>query len=98
MTFFEKNYNDWIKGKLSKSQTKWTGLESLFFTFSFFTLDLPLGKITFKERTRQIIERSPLRKELSAKEMSNGSKTALTGQKATTSREREDGHLIGRLR
>ena len=26
LTFFEKNYNDWIKGKLSKSQTKWTGL------------------------------------------------------------------------
>ena len=24
--FFEKNYSDWIKGKLSKSQIKWTGL------------------------------------------------------------------------
>ena len=27
LTFFEKNYNDWIKCKLSKSQTKWTGLK-----------------------------------------------------------------------
>ena len=29
LTFFEKNYNDWIKCKLSKSQTKWTGLKSI---------------------------------------------------------------------
>ena len=29
LTFFEKNYNDWIKCKLSKSQTKWTGLWSI---------------------------------------------------------------------
>ena len=26
LTFFEKNYNDWIKGKLSKSRLRWTGL------------------------------------------------------------------------
>ena len=26
LTFFEKNYNDWIKSKLSKSKFKWTGL------------------------------------------------------------------------
>ena len=26
LTFFEKIYKCWIKGKLSKSQTKWTGL------------------------------------------------------------------------
>ena len=26
LTFFEKNYNDWIKCKLPKSRTKWTGL------------------------------------------------------------------------
>ena len=30
LTFFEKNYNDWIKCKLSKSQTKWTGLMTFF--------------------------------------------------------------------
>ena len=24
--FFEKNYNDWIKGDSAKSKTKWTGL------------------------------------------------------------------------
>ena len=29
LTFFEKNYNDWIKGKLSKSKFKWTGLTSV---------------------------------------------------------------------
>ena len=28
LTFFEKIYKDWIKCKLSKSQIKWTGLES----------------------------------------------------------------------
>ena len=28
--FFQKNYNDWIKVKLSKCQTKWTGLRSVF--------------------------------------------------------------------
>ena len=26
LIYFEKNYNDWIKSKLFKSQTKWTGL------------------------------------------------------------------------
>ena len=28
LAYFEKIYNDWIKCKLSKSQTKWTGLKS----------------------------------------------------------------------
>ena len=28
LTFFEKNYNDWIKGDSAKSKTKWTGLKS----------------------------------------------------------------------
>ena len=28
LTFFEKNYNDWIKCKLSKSKFRWTGLFS----------------------------------------------------------------------
>ena len=32
LPFFEKNYNDWIKGKLSKSQTKWTGLVKVGFS------------------------------------------------------------------
>ena len=27
LSFFEKKYNYWIKCKLSKSQTKWTGLQ-----------------------------------------------------------------------
>ena len=27
LTFFEKNYKDWIKCKLPKSRTKWTGLQ-----------------------------------------------------------------------
>ena len=26
LSFFEKNYNDWIKCKLPKSRFKWTGL------------------------------------------------------------------------
>ena len=26
LTFFEKNYNDWIKGDFAKSKFKWTGL------------------------------------------------------------------------
>ena len=26
LTFFGKKYNDWIKGKIHKSETKWTGL------------------------------------------------------------------------
>ena len=29
LSFFEKNYNDWIKCKLSKSRFKWKGLSSI---------------------------------------------------------------------
>ena len=30
LTFFEKNYNNWIKGKLSKSKLRWTGLKYIY--------------------------------------------------------------------